>query len=106
MAIESVKSCFIYNWGLVGNFQLKLLFVKIMLDALFLSNHELHLFNRINKCTIPMIFHIIVGNSIASCYIVRGALLHHTGHIVTSLLQQQKCGSQSMFHSYMSMLLH
>ena len=42
------------------NFQLKSLFVKSMLDALFLSMYILNLLFVLIECTKPMIFHVIV----------------------------------------------
>ena len=64
------------------NFQLKSLFVKSMLDALFLSTHTARLLFEFIHCTIPLIFHIIRG----------------------TLLQQISCGSQSKCHSYVLLL--
>ena len=42
------------------NFQLKSLFVKSMLDVLFLSMYILSLLFILINCTIPLIFHIVV----------------------------------------------
>ena len=88
------------------NFQLKSLFVKSMLYALFSSTYTLHFLFVLMDCTKPLTFHIVVRQisevsqalstvttrhvSGASCYITRGPLL-----------QQRTCGSQSKCHSYM-----
>ena len=42
------------------NFQLKSVFVKNMLDTLYLSTDTLHLLFVLMQCTIPLIFHIVV----------------------------------------------
>ena len=101
-----------------------------MLDALFLSTYALNSLFVLIKCTIQLIFHIVVRSICevsqarspvttspvngASCYIIRDTLLHHTGHVVTSygtrcyiirdtLVQQRMCTS---CNSYMILLLH
>ena len=83
------------------NFQLKSLFVKSMLDELFLSTYTVNLLFkfyllfikfiiRVNKLyqtiDIPNCSSIVTTSPVygASCYIIRGKLLHHTGHVVTS----------------------
>ena len=49
---ETGSSCY--------NFQIKSLFAKSTLDALFLSTYTLHLLFVLIKCTMPLIFHIVV----------------------------------------------
>ena len=46
--------------GSCYNFQLKSLFVKSMLDTLYLSTHTLNILFVLMQCTIPLIFHIVV----------------------------------------------
>ena len=66
-----------------------------MIDALFMSTYTLNSLFVLIKYTIPFIFifRIVVSQarstvtspvSGASCYIIRGTLLHHTGHVVTA----------------------
>ena len=61
--IKMMRKCFA-SIGETGagceNFQLRSLFVKSMLDALFLSNLRLNLLFVLINCTVPLIFHIVV----------------------------------------------
>ena len=48
------------TWASCCNFQLKSFLVKTMLDALFLSTYKLNVLFMLIKCTIPLIFDIVI----------------------------------------------
>ena len=81
-----------------------------MLNAFFMSTYILHLLFLLIKCTITLILNIVVRKicevcqarstvttspiSMASCYIIQGTLLQHTGHVVTSYTE--RCYSKEL----------